>query len=170
MATRPDYWSIAQAAMQFTLNALPLGATDRSDDVLSVKVPVLAAAMIFQRAYQGMAAGLDSIGRSNLTFLDSIQRASFYAQKYGCGNCWEHASVTYLYLRERGTRPIAFLGLSNHALVLLGNDHKTDLTDPSSYPDWSVVCDSWQKVVFPGPRFKQYEKKSDPLPMWVDMD
>ena len=169
MAGETDYMGACQSALQFTLNALPLCAGDRASDVFSVKGVAMVPGVIVQRVFRTMGAGLDTMAGLNSSFLDGIRRADFYAQKFGCGNCYEHASVVYMYLRNRGIRPITFLGLPNHALVLAGNDHRTDCTDPSTFPQRSWVCDAWKKIVYPGPSFARHESKQ-PLPMYVEMD
>lgn len=163
-----DYSGSARAALQFTVNALPLGAGDRAGDYVS-SFGVLIPALVATRGFQAFAGTMDRMGKSNVTELDTVQNAAFAAQKWGCGNCWEHAAVAYMFLRRSGIRPIALIGRTNHAFVMIGNDMRTAFDDPSSFPRNSWICDAWGKQVYPARQYLAHESERA-APVLVEMD
>ncbi len=62
---------------------------------------------------------------AGLSMLDKLRHIARAASNAGCGNCGEHAAITFLYLYDRGLRPVEFATLSNgdHAFAMLGRPH-----------------------------------------------
>lgn len=78
--------------------------------------------------------------RQRLRVVESARRA----KRSGCGNCFEQASLAYLYLKEEGVRPIDLFELArlDHVFVVIGRAGET----PEKVSSWgaqAVVCDPW---------------------------
>jgi hypothetical protein len=60
------------------------------------------------------------------------------------GNCSEMAAIAFLFLRDRGTRPLDFMCFhgKDHAFVILGRPASSAAGDFSSWAGQSVVCDA----------------------------
>lgn len=70
------------------------------------------------------------------------------AAKNHCGNCGEHAAVAFIYLRDRGVRPIEYMGyvsgiFEDHAFVVIGRKAQTDLGNPAKWGADVVICDPY---------------------------
>lgn len=62
------------------------------------------------------------------------------------GNCSEMAAIAFVFLRDRGVRPLDFMHFlgKDHAFVILGRPAGTDVSDFSSWADKSIVCDAYR--------------------------
>jgi hypothetical protein len=157
-----NYAAAAQMALNHTLNALPLGAADRASDLFSFKVFGLIPALLVNRSFKVLGDCIDSVTGQKSSSNDDFFKAAFYAERYGCGNCYEHAAVAYTWLYRNGVRPIAVLGRTNHAFVILGYG-RSSLTDPQGWPVEAWICDPWKKIVYPAQQYWSHEREA-PLP------
>lgn len=59
------------------------------------------------------------------------------------GNCSEMAAIAFLFLRDRGIRPLDYMCFNgkDHAFVILGRPAGTPVEDFSTWADKSVACD-----------------------------
>ncbi len=60
------------------------------------------------------------------------------------GNCSEMAAIAFLFLRDRGTRPLDYMCFNgkDHAFVILGRPAGSAVGDFQSWAGKSVVCDA----------------------------
>lgn len=67
----------------------------------------------------------------------------------GAGNCNEQSIVAFMFLYDRGLRPLSWMHLTNgkHAFVLLGRTPKSGI-DPKDWGDGVVVCDPWNSEAY----------------------
>jgi hypothetical protein len=78
-----------------------------------------------------------------------VQCRANVAKGVQVGNCQEHAAVSFDYLAKLDYRPIAIMARTNHAFTVIGFDHNCNFNDPTSFPDWSWVCDPWKRSIYP---------------------
>lgn len=67
----------------------------------------------------------------------------------GAGNCNEQSIVAFMFLYDRGLRPLAWMHLTNgkHAFVVIGRTPKSGI-DPKEWGDGAVVCDPWNNEAY----------------------
>ena len=76
------------------------------------------------------------------------------AESIGCGNCGEQAAVAYMFLLNKGIRPLDYMNLYNpdgravHSFIVL--DFVGDTDGTSSWGADAVIVDSWdERQVYP---------------------
>ena len=153
-----DFSGPAHEALNYTLNALVLGAFDRPMDIVTSGMGV-APALVLNRVSQGAAAVLDPPGPSTDPILRTIINAADSSEATNAGNCWEHAAVAFRYLYRRNIKPTALLSRPNHAFVMLGYDHRTDFSNPSTFPATAWIVDGWRRVTYPARQYLCYESE-----------
>ncbi len=73
------------------------------------------------------------------------------AEELGCGNCGEQAAVAFMYLADKGVRPLdymAFVEPGDHAYVVIGRSSQSNASDYKSWGEETVVCDAWANNAF----------------------
>jgi hypothetical protein len=61
----------------------------------------------------------------------------------GCGNCGENSILAFLFLYDRGIRPIERVGVDlDHAFVVIGRE-PGDINDFTSWGPVAAICDPW---------------------------
>lgn len=65
------------------------------------------------------------------------------------GNCNEQSITAFMFLYDRGARPLAWMHLTNgrHAFVVVGRTPKSG-DDPTKWGDAAVVCDPWNNEAY----------------------
>ena len=77
-----------------------------------------------------------------------IRAVAAKAEHVGCGNCGENAAIAFMYLFERGIRPLDFMSGGDpvdHAFVVVGRSGSSEAADPKTWGDEAVICDSWHE-------------------------
>lgn len=78
----------------------------------------------------------------------AIERTAALGERLRFGNCAEHASICYLYLRDKTkSRPLEMLLRSDHAFVALGR-LPVNSDDPHRWGDSTVICDAYYDEVY----------------------
>jgi hypothetical protein len=72
------------------------------------------------------------------------------AEHMGCGNCGEQSAMAFLFLKDRGIRPLDWMEATNfdHAFVVVGRAEGSKDTDIKTWGPAAVVCDPWWGEVF----------------------
>jgi hypothetical protein len=87
----------------------------------------------------------------------NVDKIAAKAKSYGCGNCFEKSAVAFVYLRDKGIKPLDWVTLLNgdHAFVLIGRsdtDHGSgtiiDVKDLDRWAKNVAVCDPWAEKVY----------------------
>ena len=114
--------------------------------------------------------------QTNQSWLDSVQVVTKYCTAAGLGNCGELASMACGQLHALGVRNVDYVQISTvqidtrlvqgnpvlpHCICVLGRT--LGRTDDSAYiglpnewgPD-AVVCDPWDRVVYPASRYMEF--------------
>jgi hypothetical protein len=90
----------------------------------------------------------------SLPMAEQIKVAAIWAERSGCGNCWEQSAIAYQWLLRNNVLPVEFMQFEHpkdHAFVVLGRDPTTWIAQPSSWGPSAVVCDAWKnKAYAPG--------------------
>jgi hypothetical protein len=77
-----------------------------------------------------------------------FERTAALGERLKFGNCSEHASICYLYLRDKTkSRPLEVLITSDHAFVTLGRS-PVKSPDPREWGDTTVICDAYYNEVY----------------------
>ncbi|WP_299438096.1 hypothetical protein [uncultured Rhodospira sp.] len=81
------------------------------------------------------------------------------AAKNSCGNCGEFSAVAFIYLYDKGVRPIDWMSLTggDHAFVVIGRA-AGDANDVDQWGSIAAVCDPW------GQGFRGGDKKTGTYP------
>lgn len=80
--------------------------------------------------------------------IKAIERTARLGEELGFGNCSEHASICYLYLRNRGTpRPIEMLLTADHAFVAIGR-LAVNSPNPKDWNPDTVICDAYYDEIY----------------------
>jgi hypothetical protein len=79
--------------------------------------------------------------------LEDIKKLAKLAAKHGCGNCGELTSLAFMFLFNKGVRPLDFMALSDpadHAFVVIGRGgSRADDGVGQNWGEAAVVCDPW---------------------------
>ena len=73
-----------------------------------------------------------------------------YTKKTKFGNCWEQAITAFVYLHEKGVRPLDLVAFDNdaggydHVWVVIGLDQNWERQNLRSWGVNAVWCDPWQ--------------------------
>jgi hypothetical protein len=102
--------------------------------------------------------------RTPIFALKSTHASLFYikymadaASKAGCGNCEEQSAIAFMYLWDKGIRPLEWVQLlnGNHRFVVIGRDPGDPPQDPAHWAPASCVCDPWNDAVYPASTLKK---------------
>lgn len=132
----------------------------------TAQIRVKAMREVFKEKFTKKAESTD--GKSSLFVLsfpmfDEIEIAA-KAAKTGC--CGEFAIVAFQYLRnihrmgEGENPPLELIMAPGHWMVLINRNKETNLTDPSTWNEDSVICDAWNKKVWNGREYNNCWKKN----------
>ena len=78
----------------------------------------------------------------------AIELTAALAEKLKIGNCSAHASICYLYLRDKTqSRPLEMMLSPDHAFVALGR-LPVNSADPKDWGDQTVICDAYYNEVY----------------------
>lgn len=137
----------AKEAVNYTLVALPLGASNVKD------------AKIDRKIMESIRKEVDeTIGKrhvysteAELNLVKANTRIQL-AESTGIGNCHEHTLVALNYLRKiKGFEAVEPVCISNndHAFLVIGRDPASKLSDVHTWGDSAVICDPWGHRYFP---------------------
>lgn len=81
-------------------------------------------------------------------------------KKQRCGNCGEFSVLAFMYLYDKGVRPLDWMSLvgGDHAFVLIGRQSKSDANNVLTWGKNAAVCDPW------GQGFRSGDKKTGTYP------
>lgn len=79
------------------------------------------------------------------TMLEKIKIISEEAKLKQCGNCGEFSALAFMYLYQKGVRPLDWMALvgGDHAFVVIGRDKKGSVDKPLSWGPTAAICDPW---------------------------
>lgn len=110
--------------------------------------------------YDNLRPATRASAREAKTVLERIKVIAKEVRDRHCGNCGEYSALAFVYLYDKGVRPIDWLSLvgGDHAFVGIGIDLKAEINDPSSWGKTAVICDPW------GQGFRNGDKKTGTYP------
>ncbi len=78
----------------------------------------------------------------------AIERTAALGERLKFGNCAEHASICYLYLRDHTkSRPLEMMLRPDHAFVVLGRLPVNSI-DPGKWGNSTVICDAYYNEIY----------------------
>jgi len=137
-----DYRGAAQEAISYVRSKMTVGASNKIPDVLGS----LGMSLLCVPAERSVTR--DSQSDRMLPYLRVIAGA---AENVGCGNCGEQSATAFVFLLDKGIRPIDWMALQDpgdHAFVVIGRLATSDATDPNTWGNLAVVCDPWKGLVY----------------------
>jgi hypothetical protein len=151
----------ARNALQYVRVLLPLGAGNNFSDGKSPVVRVLVEARVASVRPAMMMEDVGLIASHKILSLfglrlseadkvSHLRKISGISVNAMCGNCSDQATVAFVYLYDRGVRPIDLMFLTNekHAFVVIGRE-KESTTKPSTWGSAAIVCDPWNDEAYP---------------------
>lgn len=94
------------------------------------------------------------------TMLDKMRIIANETKSQKCGNCGEFSVLAFMYLYDKGVRPLDWVSLvgGDHAFVVIGRDAKSDAKNFLTWGVSAVICDPW------GQGFRSGDKKTGTYP------
>jgi hypothetical protein len=124
-AKQPDYRLIAQSAVEYVRKKMTVGASNKVRDVVSSRGTSLLCLPAERGVEEEQASG---------RFDQYLRMVAAIAENTGCGNCGEQAAIAFVYLMDRGIRPLDFMPLASPG------DHAFDIKDPGTWTAlWSAI-------------------------------
>lgn len=94
------------------------------------------------------------------TMLEKMRIIAEEVKDKKCGNCGEFSALAFIYLYDKGVRPLDWMSLEggDHAFVVIGQDKNRIAGKILSWGPDAVICDSW------GQGFRKGDKRSGTYP------
>jgi hypothetical protein len=108
----------------------------------------------FLERFHGIDNAIDQV-RSSIQETSNFDKAiaiGMTAIKYSIGNCMEMAAAAFVYLLK--SHPDVKVDIfridgGDHGFVVIGRDFNSDPTDPTTWGEHALICDTWSKESFP---------------------
>ena len=116
---------------------------DRALGAMTAFLPLLTGANRGQQIWN------EATGNAPADPVARFRQVAEITMRTGAGNCNEQSIVAFMFLYDRGLRPLAWMHLTNgkHAFVVLGRTPKSGI-DPTEWGDAAVVCDPWNNEAY----------------------
>lgn len=162
------YLSAAKAAVSYVKERVPFGASNRASDyaesyeknrkkiegenpgpVDKVMGAMTAFLPLMTGANRAQQIWNEATGEAPSDPIARFRQIAEITTRTKAGNCNEQSIVAFLYLYDRGNRPLAWMHLTSgtHAFVVVGRKPKSGI-DPSNWGDTAVVCDPWNNEAY----------------------
>ena len=166
--------AVAKEAVAWVKTAVPFGASNRGEDYVEswkknrkkIEGPDPG---VLDRVLGGMTAFLPLLTGANRAmqikgevtgtaapdYLSRFRQIYEITLRTKAGNCNEQSITAFVWLLDRGVRPLAWMHLTTgkHAVVVVGRKPGSG-DDPSKWGDTAVVCDPWAGEAYPLPAEK----------------
>jgi len=168
-------FAAAQRAAQYVLKIMDIGADNRIPQrfVVTLNYPKhLCVNEMRDRTKKELddLAKLRAKSGQGVGWKDQLDIGADWAKFYGCGNCGEHSSLAFVYLRDvEKLHPLDWMDYDNmtHAFVIVGRPSGTlpanplDEVDADVIKDWgptAVLCDAYYGNVVGMPKLISHFK------------
>jgi len=150
-----DFKPVALEAVLYVQGKMTVGAGNKAGDLLeSMGLSYLCVA-----AERTVTKDYEKYKKES--FLRLVAAA---AEAAGCGNCGEQAATAFVYLLDKGIRPLDLMALEkpgDHNFVVIGRVSGSDVKDPATWGPTAIVCDAWEEKAYdPNLLFKMWHHKS----------
>jgi hypothetical protein len=151
------YQAEAQMAVNYTRQILAWGASNKLYDQ-AVTLGTVNIGVLRTRITTFAGSITNGSGESTMDYWKRVARN---ASNACAGNCQEHAAVAFVYLMNRGVKPIEIVSVPNHAFVVVGRGVKPsetgDIGFPNGWADYCWISDPWRGRVIQGKQLWTYE-------------
>mgnify|MGYP001194593383 CR=1 FL=1 len=158
-----SYLAVSKEAVAWVKAMVPFGASNRPSDYVEswkknrkkiegpdpgVLDKVLGGMTAFlpllTGANRAMQIGNEVSGNAPSDYVSRFRQISEITLRTKAGNCNEQSITAFVWLLDRGVRPLAWMHLTNgkHAFVVVGRKPGSG-ADPTKWGDGCVVCDPW---------------------------
>ncbi len=144
----PENFEAANLARSHVDSTMPRGASNKLGDNLIPPFWGQSCVFVSRNLSHRFVEPVE-----NPTEMQSIEWKAKIGALAGCGNCDEQASLAFVFLRDRGNRPLDFMTVGDHAFVVLGRETGSDHTDYATWGPEAVVCDPWHEKVYAANNF-----------------
>ncbi len=139
----------ARAAMKYVQGKMDIGASNKIGTGMIAKA--LCAGGTFNKGALRTEVDkeLARLPEDEQNYKNYLQISANWAKFFGCGNCGEQSALAFVYLRDKGVRPLDWYQVDDfkHAFVIVG---RAKGSDPLKWETWgwdAVMCDPWRNVV-----------------------
>ena len=160
--------AVAKEAVAWVKAMVPFGASNRGSDYVEswkknrkkiegpdpgVLDKVLGGMTAFLPLLTGANRAMqirgEVTGEAATDYLSRFRQIYDITLRTKAGNCNEQSITAFVWLLDRGVKPIAWMYLTNgkHAFVVLGRTPKTGV-DPKEWGEAVVVCDPWNNEAY----------------------
>ena len=142
--SRPDYLHTANLAVAYVQSQMIFGAANRPGDIIST-------GGVSRICVHDMRGQLTEKGVDDLPPADAVAVREVWARAYGCGNCGEQSAIAFMWLYNKGIRPLEWMRFTDadHAFVVVGRAwNKSFDWDVPNWGPSAVVCDPWKKRAY----------------------
>lgn len=139
---------LAMAAVAYAREVFTVGASNKVPDLVSTLGKSFLC-VVASRSVE-IAVPAEPLGNDPAT-ATMLRAWAAKAAELGCGNCGEQAAVAFMYLADRGTRPLDYMALvkpGDHAYVVIGRSSQSRASDYTTWGEDAVVCDPWDNKAF----------------------
>ncbi|MBP7676643.1 MAG: hypothetical protein KBB14_09995 [Thermoanaerobaculia bacterium] len=166
--------AVAKEAVAWVKAMVPFGASNRGSDYVEswkknrkkiegpdpgVLDKVLGGMTAFLPLLTGANRAMqirgEVTGEAATDYLSRFRQIYDITLRTKAGNCNEQSITAFVWLLDRGVKPIAWMYLTNgkHAFVAIGRKAGSG-NDPAKWGDSVVVCDPWAGEAYPLPADK----------------
>jgi hypothetical protein len=119
------------------------GRVDKVMGAMTAFLPLLTGANRAQQVWN------EATGEAPSDPIARFRQIAEITMRTGAGNCNEQSITAFMFLYDRGVRPLAWMHLTNgkHAFVVLGRTPKSG-DDPKDWGDTAVICDPWNNEAY----------------------
>jgi hypothetical protein len=148
----------AKDAVKFVKQELPWGADNKDIDVS-------------RRSYNQSIECVEPMRKKvRLRLEQCVSRENFVrikaqgAREARCGNCGEQSAVAFVFLLDKGVRPVEWFKFSDidHAFVVIGRLENSKENDPYDWGPNAVICDPWYEKAYPASELRTHQKDGTP--------
>lgn len=157
----------ARLAVDFVTKHLDIKSADKVKDVVgSLGMSVIGRVGAYtQERIQWLTI-------KNRTPLQDMRIRACSAICHRAGNCGEQAAIAFMFLYDRGVRPIDYMSRvnANHAFVVIGRKLPSKASAPSTWGKDAVICDPWAGHAYAA-RLSRHRMKGTlaPISEWLEV-
>lgn len=133
-----------------------LAATNKFENISDASMSVFAFMPNIiargRRLVTGTDINLDSPSKNVKNVGDNyseVSKIARIAKSHATGNCGENAALSAIMLAEYGVSPVETFTIPGHTFTVVGRDHSSNPSDPSTWGATAVIVDPWNKFVSP---------------------
>ena len=142
------YLYIAKEAVSYVKGVMDIGAPNKAEpwEWYGKITRGLCAGTAVSKGELAKRVGEELARMAAPTWKDQLDVEASWAKHFGCGNCGPQSAVAFVFLRNKGVRPLDWMHYNNlqHAFVIVGRKNESEPGDSRTWGKKAVVCDPWR--------------------------